>query len=247
MNSVIVLPEEISDKTAEIRGARAVYLYDTHELRQGVECRAALLGGMRGHARVLSASRDAVRMELALDSPPPARTPAVLICALARPQTIKKLLQLAATVGVIDVHFIRSGRVEKSYLQSKALKEQEIRDEIIKGLEQSYDSMPPSVCIHDEYWKVKKRLLPALDVSYPGSKRYMLHMGGRQSPVSLSREQTAIVAVGPESGWLPGEIDDFAEYGFEVLSLGERALRVEQAAAFALSRVEYVRGRTAFP
>ncbi len=241
MNCVIVLPEEISEKKAVIGGARAVYMYDTHELRPGVKCRAAVLGGMRGHARILSASRNEVQMELDLDSSPPARTRAVLICALSRPQTIKKILQLASTLGVLEVHFIRSGRVEKSYLQTKALKEDEIRHEIIKGLEQAYDCIPPSVHIHDEYWKVKKRLLPSLDTDYAGSKRYVLHMAEGQGRISVRSEQTAILAIGPESGWLPAEIDDFAEHGFEVLSLGERALRVEHAAAFVLSRVEYVR------
>ena len=50
-----------------------------------------------------------------------------------------------------------------------------------------------------------------------------------------------VIAIGPESGWTDAELSDFKDAGFETLSLGERILRVEHAAAYAISRVEYVR------
>lgn len=244
MNSAIILPEELSNPTlAHIRGKRALYLFETHELRTGLVVQASILGGRRGTAEVLSAKADEIILRLSMGLQARERTRITLIVAVPRPQTVKKVVQLASCLGVTSLHFIKAKNVEKSYLQSKSLKEESLKFEVIKGLEQSYDSMPPEIEIHPEYWRFRKEVLPEILQRHPGSARYILHTSMQQMSerIEAGREQHVLLAIGPESGWSDTELDDFLQAGFQQLSLGARVLRVEHAAAFALSRVEYTR------
>lgn len=52
------------------------------------------------------------------------------------------------------------------------------------------------------------------------------------------RPASALVAVGPEGGWTPGEEAALAERGFRPASLGERVLRAETAALLAVALVD---------
>ena len=52
---------------------------------------------------------------------------------------------------------------------------------------------------------------------------------GDPTPVTL--------AIGPEGGWIPREVDTFAERGFAIVSLGAPVLRVEVALAAALGQL----------
>ncbi|MFA5524482.1 MAG: RsmE family RNA methyltransferase, partial [Tissierellales bacterium] len=45
------------------------------------------------------------------------------------------------------------------------------------------------------------------------------------------------LAIGPEGGFIPYEIDMLKEHGFKVVSLGQRILRVETAISVILGRL----------
>lgn len=248
MNSVIILPEELNGNCAIVREARAVYLYDTHELREGIECKAAVLGARRGKAKVLRASRDEVEFEVQFTEDPLPRTRCVIIAAVARPQTVKKILQLTASVGIEELHFVQTENTEKSYLKSKVFQAMELRNELIKGLEQSCDSVPPLVQVHTRYWYFKKKVLHDLLARYPNARKVLLHTRAvrERGPLEVLRSQQVFIALGPESGWSQVEIEDFEKVGFDAMSLGDRVLRIEHALAFAISRVEYARQSNAW-
>ena len=47
----------------------------------------------------------------------------------------------------------------------------------------------------------------------------------------------ATVAIGPEGGWVPFEIQLLEQHGFTLFSLGPRPLRVEVALPYALGAI----------
>lgn len=55
-----------------------------------------------------------------------------------------------------------------------------------------------------------------------------------------TRPSTAIVAIGPEGGFEPREVDCFQQLGFLPVSLGERILRTETAALAITSILQYI-------
>ena len=71
-----------------------------------------------------------------------------------------------------------------------------------------------------------------LEALFPLGARLVAHPPA-QAPAPR-REGRALLAVGPEGGWVPFEIELFRQRGFAPFSLGPRPLRVEVAVAYAL-------------
>ena len=61
----------------------------------------------------------------------------------------------------------------------------------------------------------------------------------RRALTNLSGEVSGrlVLAIGPDGGWVPHEVELFRAHGFSALSLGPRPLRVEVAVAAALGAV----------
>lgn len=226
MNSLILFPEELRPEgRAVVTGERARHLHDWHRISTGARIRGALWGGMRGFVEIISIESD--RIELAPDftEPPIPRLPLRFIVAVPRPQTVKKVIQASVSFGASELHFVRSKNVVPSYLSSKSLTGNSIRDEILKAMEQTGDSIPPAVYKHDRWYGFSSEILPELAAS--SDRRLIAHtLGG--SPLG-GTGRSWIGAVGPESGWTVPELEDFTRNGFSVIDLGPRMLRVEHA------------------
>jgi RsmE family RNA methyltransferase len=52
----------------------------------------------------------------------------------------------------------------------------------------------------------------------------------------------AVVAIGPEGGWIPYEVGMLEARGFQAFSLGPRILRVDVAVPYILGQLELARG-----
>jgi RsmE family RNA methyltransferase len=50
-------------------------------------------------------------------------------------------------------------------------------------------------------------------------------------------QQPVTLAIGPEGGWIPYEVDLLAKAGLQPVQLGARILRVETAVTALLSRI----------
>ncbi|NLF24086.1 MAG: RNA methyltransferase [Deltaproteobacteria bacterium] len=247
MNSIIIFPEEFTAQNlAVLRGVRAHYALQVHDLKVGLTVAAAKLGGERGRASVKRADPQEVWLETDLTDAPFPVLPYELIVAVPRPQTVRKVAQIAATLGLSRVHIIRSANVEKSYLSSRALTPENLLAEGLKGLEQSGGSLLPEVMVHrrfrpflEDYLSPRLgELKPALKVvATPGAKcgiDSLKFSGGGCS-------KTALVAIGPESGWNNFEVLSFERLGFKQINLGVRILRVESALIWLIAQLELLK------
>ena len=240
MNSLIILAAECVDgSSAVLEGQRACYAFETHGIRAGQRITVGVLNGLRGEAEVASASPSRVELSLFLSDPPLSVRPIDLIVGVSRPQTIKKVVQVGVMLGVRSVHFVRSERGDKSYLQSTALSPESLQEESLKALEQIWDTRMPDIIVHRSFQYFCKNVLPALEgdgaplkvVAHPNGE-------GLRRARGESFSQHAIVAVGPERGWSDVEVQLLKERGFRVTGLGSRVLRVEVALTFLLGQLD---------
>src|SRR5690606_22907434 len=166
-----------------------------------------------------------VELETFLQQQPPSPLPLRLILALPRPKRLKRILQNCATLGVKEIILINSYRVEKSYWQTPILDAESIREHLTLGLEQGGDTMMPEL-------RQVKRFRPFVEDELPsliqGSRALVAHP---YAELACPRQVDGAVtlAIGPEGGFIPYEVDLLSRCGFEAVHLGERILRVDTA------------------
>lgn len=240
MNFLAFYPEECAGEIGTICGSRAVKVLERHSLQLGKSIAALCINGERGSATLVSADPGRLQFSLRWDSPAPTARAIRLIVAVSRPQTIKKVLQAAAVFGVERLDFVRSAEGEKSYLQSKALSEGVIADELLLGIEQSGECRLPLVSVHRNFqWYMERHLADGTEV------RFIADTARDTGPCDLAkawpdgeRDLPVTFAVGSEVGWSPAEIACFVQEGFRRVTLGERILRVEHAVVTLLGQFE---------
>jgi len=238
MNLLLLAPEELSaDGTATLSGRRARHAREVLAVSPGESLRAGVLGGRIGRATVLRASAAEIRVRVELDSDPPPRPGVDLLLALPRPKALKKVLPAIASLGVDRVVLVNAARVEKSYFDSKVLAPASLAELLQQGLEQARDTQPPEVLVRERFRPFVEDELDALFAADP--VRLAAHPSPDGAPAAFegSAGKRALLAVGPEGGWVPFELELFARCGFRRFSAGPRILRVEAAVPYLLGRL----------
>ena len=108
-----------------------------------------------------------------------------------------------------------------------------IHEQLILGLEQAIDTQLPEVHLHPYF---KPFVEDRLDAIAGDSTRLVAHPVATQALPSKPLDDLTLV-IGPEGGFIPYEIEKFAELGFSAVSLGPRILTVEVAVSSLLSRL----------
>ena len=247
MNYLLVLPEECHEENkAIIRGARAKYVLEFHDLAPGVAVAALVRGGQRGTATVIDINADEITLALSLKSDSPPKLKCDVIVGLCRPLTVRKVIQAIASLGGPTLHLVPSINGEKSYLSSKGLEPEAIELELTKAMEQCGDSIPPKILVHRSFGGFLEHERGKLCSDAYGIK-ILGSTDANASALKLQKtstpNQTAVLAIGPEAGWSTGELDHFTRLGFELASLGPRILRVETALVAFLAQLQLVHPR----
>ena len=87
---------------------------------------------------------------------------------------------------------------------------------------------------------IEKRFKPFVEDRLPAIAADTLGLVGHPGPYpACPRAVTGPVtlAIGPEGGWIPYEVDLLAKAGLQPVQLGDRILRVETAVTALLSRI----------
>lgn len=216
-----------------LSGRRLVHLNEVHRAENGDTLRVGRLGGKMGRGQLLQLDATSAELQVAFDQPPPAKLPITLLLALPRPKMLKRVLQSVSAMGVPRLILLNSYRVEKSFWQTPFLEPDAIREQLILGLEQARDTLLPEVIIEKRFKPFVEDRLPQLAAGTLGLTGHP----GDYPACPHAVEQPVTLAIGPEGGWIPYEVDKLAEAGLQPVQLGERILRVETAVTALLARL----------
>jgi RsmE family RNA methyltransferase len=225
--------DRLAANTVTVHDRRLQHLRQVHRASVGDTLRVGEIDGLMGEAEILEINDKAAVLAVALDQPPPPKIPLCLVLALPRPKMLRRILRSVAEFGVAELHLINSYRVEKSYWQSPVLDDACVRDYLLQGLEQSRDSRLPALHCH-------RRFKPFVEDSLPGmlvGKRALLAHPGEYPPCPRGIQGETALVIGPEGGFIPYEVEQLQVAGCQIVSLGSRILRVENAIGSALGRL----------
>ena len=234
MNLVLLFKSDfVSSDMISLTGQRFEHLRKILRVEQGTCVKVGLLDGMLGTGEVVELNNDNMKLRVDLCNEPPAALPLTLVCALQRPQTMKKVLQAAIACGVKKIYFIHSRKVEKSYWDSPLLQEENMRKHIILGLEQSCDTIMPKIHFRKQF---KPFVEDELETIVGDSIGITAHpMGKEACPAQVQKAVT--LCVGPEGGFTDYEIEMLAAHACPAVHLGTRPLRTEFAVCALLGRL----------
>ncbi len=227
----------IAPNRVRLNDYRFIHLKKIIKIAKGERIRAGLLNGNVGYAEAEQQNNEYIELLVKLTEPPPAALNVHLILALPRPKMLKRIFQTISAMGVKQLSLIHSARVEKSYWQTPWLKADKMNQHLILGLEQAQDTILAQVHFYQRFKPFAEDILPGLAatrqalVAHPGQGDFCLQQ--------VNRQQSCILAVGPEGGFSDYEVNKFTQAGFNRCQMGERILRVENAVPVLLGRLLY--------
>lgn len=223
----------IADDRVLLSGRRLKHLHEVHRAEAGDSLRVGRLNGLMGSGQLLRLDAEQAELAVQLDQLPPEKLPLTLLLALPRPKMLRRVLQTVSSMGVPRLILLNSYRVEKSFWQTPFLEPAAIREQLILGLEQARDTVLPEVII-------EKRFKPFVEDQLPGIAAGTMGLVGHPGDFPAcprAVEQPVTLAIGPEGGWIPYEVEKLTEAGLQPVQLGARILRVETAVTALLARL----------
>lgn len=200
----------------------------------GSTIRVGVVDGLLGTAEILRMDADGIELQATLTENPPPKLPLTLILALPRPKVLRRVLRTVAELGVRDLILLNTYKVEKSYWQSPALDATCVRDYFLEGLQQARDSVLPNVRLEKRFKPFVEDRLPALIGDTVG---LVAHPGAEAAPCPRALDKPCTLAIGPEGGFIPYEVEKLQQAGMAQIQLGARILRVENALTTLVARL----------
>lgn len=240
MNLILLFDDDFVERGADLAsgavrldGRRAEHVLSIHRAEVGDELCVGVANGKIGVGIVTALSPQQLDLDVTFVRNSPAPLPLNLVLALPRPLVLKRVLISATAMGAKKIFLIQSNRVERSFWNSKVLRDGELIKPLILGLEQARDTLLPEVVLRTRFRPFVEEELPEM---LNDSSGIVAHPSGA---VPCPREATGHVTLmmGPEGGFVPFEIEKIEAAGCQVVHLGERILRVETALPALLARL----------
>src|SRR5205814_4423302 len=125
-------------------------------------------------------------------------------------KVLNRTIAAAASMGIREIDVINAWRVEKAYWDSPRLSAENLRAQCILGLEQSGDTMLPTIRLHRLFRPFVRGELPVLMVGHRGVVAHP--EAEKDAPRHVA--EPLVLAIGPEGGFIDKEIETFREIGF---------------------------------
>lgn len=224
--------DQYSDSLIKLNGRRHQHISGVLKVGKGDTVRVGKIGGKTGSGKIEFINDDHVIIRPELFEEPPAKIPLTLIISMSRPKSMRKVIRYGTAMGITGFVIINSWKADKSYWQSPFFLEHNIKEEMLLSLEQSGDTCYPEISFYKLFKPFAEDVLPDLAkniclVAHP----YAMN----SAPSSVN--SPSVVAIGPEGGFIPYEIEKFEAAGFCPVNMGPRILRVENAVAAITARL----------
>ena len=231
MNIILFEKDEV-DRPFRRDDHRVGHILNVLRREVGDSTDVGLVNGPRGKAILRSLNDDEVSFEFNWDAEPPVLLPIDLIIGLSRPQTNRKILQEATSLGVRSIYFALTERAEPSYASSKLWTTDEWQRLIRLGVEQAFSTRFPTV-------KFGASLSDYIELTKPADHKICLDNYEATTGLweATYQKQSVVLAIGSERGWTGDERDLFRQNGFTLAHLGDRPQRTETATIAAVSIV----------
>jgi len=234
VNLLLFTADELgADNSLRLHDQRLRHILEVHRASVGDSVRVGQVEGLMGSAQITSLDKHEAVLSVELCQEPPPKLPLTLVLALPRPKMLRRILRAVAEFGVAELHLINSYRVEKSFWQTPVLGADVIREYMLQGLQQARDTRLPDVHCHERFKPFAQDMLPGL---LEGRRGLLAHPGDWPACPSGLHNKTLLI-IGPEGGFIPYEVDLMRDAGCEVVSLGPRILRVENALPSLLGKL----------
>lgn len=229
MNRILVEASEVSGGRVVLSDARAEHVRSVLRARPGKRLRAGVIDGSLAEATVEETFPDRVVLAWR-ELEAPVRPRVDLILALPRPKVLRRLLPQLAAIGVDRLILCGARRVEKFYFASHVLEPDRMRALLVEGCVQCGSPALPRVRVERRFASVVDRV----QAEFAERDRVVLHPYTEQRLVEFRGEHSgAVLAVGPEGGWIPEEMEALRAAGFTPAGLGTRILRSDTACVLA--------------
>ena len=236
MNRILFESGEVAaDGRVSVRDGRARHIREVLRATPGARLRVGVLDGPCGSALVEQADGDAVTLRCAWEPEKAGNGGALeLILALPRPKVLKRLWAPLASFGLSRLTLVNAARVERNYFDTHWIEPAHYRPLLIEGLQQAGLTRIPEV-------RVVRQFRPFVEdecgAPGPGEIRLTGHPAAaeRLSAGPWPHAARVVLAIGPEGGWTPFELDLLAVQGFRAVNFGARILRSDVACIAALA------------
>lgn len=233
MNIILFSENEITDSKFKIDDRRFDHIKNVLKLSENDNFKCGMIDGKIGEATITSIDENCVSGVIELNKNPQDKIPLTLIVSYPRAKTLKKVLQYSASLGVKAIIIVNSYRVDKSYWKNPILKDENIRKELLLGLEQSGDTILPKVSIERRFKPFVEDSLPSL---IKDKVALVAHPDDSANEVSVDNKEV-VLFIGPEGGLIDYEVEMLESIGFKRFSFGKRTLRVEVAVPVGIAKL----------
>ena len=230
--NLLLLPEPFIRANWDRSNELYRHLKEVLKVKRGSTIDCAVENGPRGKGKIELINDQGAELSFQWETPhPPDFMPVRLMVGLSRPQTCRKILEQATSMGVEEIHFFGAQKGELSYASSTLWTTDEWQQKIRLGVAQAFSSHIPLCKLHHD--------LESLLIEIPEKIGIRLGLDNYESEGKLQacceRSRESIwLAVGAERGWSGNERNQLRVNGFSLMHLGKRVLRVETAVVAAL-------------
>ncbi|HSW61423.1 MAG TPA: RsmE family RNA methyltransferase [bacterium] len=223
----------MSENTAVIYGKRVSHLNEILKVQTASKIKAGIYDGRKGVAEIEKINDLEAVLKLDLEEYPEPKIPLTVIIGLSRPKVMSRLISDLTSYGVEKIEIIQTYFGDKGYWDNDIFSPDGLQEAIVKGLEQSMDTVPPEISIVKRFGPYSNDILPQynqeITACFIATPFADVHIK------SIEKKERSVIAIGPERGFTKYEVNQFIKAGFQPVSLGGRIIRTEAAVHIAVA------------
>lgn len=240
MNLILLhAPEIAADGSATLRDARARHVIAVLRAAPGRELRCGIVDGPIGSALVTAVAGDTVTLACRFEPSIEPRPEDTLLLAVPRPKILRRVVEDATALGFGRILLVRTWRVDRSHLESRWVDDGALWPHVRAGLEQARRTRPPKIHVEPLF---KPFVEDRLDALVPPA-RFVADPDAATATLAARVPGPFALAIGPERGFTPYEVDALRAAGFSAVSAGPWPLRVPTAVALLAGQLTLLRAQ----